>query len=71
MISIVKADGRAEYEYLANVREREGDKDRDVSGIVSDILENVRKNGDKAVREYTIIWKSIKLTKKIIMTMMI
>ena len=44
MISIVKADGRAEYEYLAKVREREGDKDRDVSGIVSDILENVRKN---------------------------
>ena len=54
MISIVKADGRAEYEYLAKVREREGDKDRDVSGIVSDILENVRKNGDKAVRDYTI-----------------
>lgn len=26
---------------------------RDVSGIVSEILENVRKNGDKALREYT------------------
>ena len=54
MIRTVIADGTAEYEYLAKVRERSGNTDRDVSAIVSDIIENVRKNGDKAVEEYTI-----------------
>ena len=54
MIKIVKADGKAEYDYLAKVRERSSDTDRDVTAIVSDIINNVRKNGDKAVEEYTI-----------------
>lgn len=54
MIKIVKADGKAEYEFLAAVRERSSDTDRDVTVIVSDIINNVRKNGDKAVEEYTI-----------------
>ena len=54
MIKTVRADGKAEYEYLAKVRERSSDTDRDVTAIVSDIINNVRKNGDKAVTEYTI-----------------
>ncbi len=54
MIKIVKADGKAEYEFLAAVRERSNDTDRDVTAIVSDIIDNVRKNGDKAVKEYTV-----------------
>ena len=54
MIKIVKADGKAEYEFLAAVRERSSDTDRDVTVIVSDIINNVRKNGNKAVEEYTI-----------------
>lgn len=54
MIKTVRANGKAEYEYLAKVRERSSDTDRDVTAIVSDIINNVRKNGDKAVTEYTI-----------------
>ncbi len=54
MIKTVKADGKAEYEYLAKVRERSSSTDRDVSAIVNDIIDNVRKNGDKAVMEYTV-----------------
>ncbi len=54
MIKIVKADGKAEYEFLKAVRDRSSDTDRDVTAIVSDIINNVRKNGDKAVEEYTI-----------------
>ena len=54
MISKVIADGKAEYEYLSKVRERSGNTDREVTAVVSEIIDNVRKNGDKAVREYTI-----------------
>ena len=54
MIKTVIADGRAEYDYLAMVRERSSDTDRNVTVIVSDIIDNVRKNGDNAVKEYTI-----------------
>ncbi len=54
MIKMVKADGRSEYEFLKSVRDRSSDTDRDVTAIVSDIINNVRKNGDKAVEEYTI-----------------
>lgn len=54
MIRIVNADGKAEYEYLAKVRERSSDTDRNVTAVVSEIIDNVRKNGDKAVTEYTI-----------------
>ncbi len=54
MISIVKADGIKEYEYLSKVRERSSDTDKNVTAIVSEIIENVRKNGDKAITEYTI-----------------
>ena len=54
MIKTVKADGKAEYEYFKKVRERSTETDRDVTAVVSGIIDNVRKNGDKAVREYTI-----------------
>ena len=54
MIRTVFADGKAEYDYLSMVRERSSDTDRNVTAIVSDIIDNVRKNGDKAVKEYTI-----------------
>ena len=54
MIKTVIADGKAEYEYLAKVRERSSNTDRDVTAIVTEIIDNVRKNGDKAVMDYTI-----------------
>ena len=43
MIKTVIADGKAEYEFLKAVRDRSSDTDRDVTAIVSDIINNVRK----------------------------
>ena len=53
MIKIVKADGVAEREFLAKLRERSGETDRKVTEIVSGILAEVREKGDEAVRAYT------------------
>ncbi len=54
MIKIIKADGSSEKEFLTSVRERSNNKNKDVTAIVSEIIDNVRQNGDKAVRDYTI-----------------
>ena len=54
MITVIKADGRTELEFLAKVEERNRSTNDNVTAVVKDIIENVRINGDKAVREYTI-----------------
>ncbi len=54
MICITKADGVAEKELIKQLKARSGEVDRRVSKAVSEIIENVRNNGDAAVREYTI-----------------
>ncbi len=54
MIPIVKADGSSELELLGEIEKRSEKTNKDVTAAVSEILENVRENGDKAVREYTI-----------------
>ena len=54
MIPIVKADGSSELELLGEIERRSEKTNRDVTAAVSEILENVRENGDRAVREYTI-----------------
>lgn len=54
MIRKIKADGVQEVEFLANLRERSRNTNKDVTATVSEIIDNVMKNGDAAVREYTI-----------------
>lgn len=54
MIRKIKADGAEEVEFLTKLRERSQSTNKDVSETVSAIIENVMKNGDAAVREYTI-----------------
>ncbi len=54
MLPIVKANGKDEKEFLNSLRSRSGEVDRKVTTIVSEIIENVRTNGDKAVCEYTL-----------------
>ena len=54
MINIIKTDGKKEVEFLAQVRERSNKTNKDVTAVVSDIIENVRTRGDEAVKEYTI-----------------
>lgn len=54
MIRKIKADGVQEVEFLAKLGERSCNTNKDVTETVSEIINNVMMNGDKAVREYTI-----------------
>lgn len=54
MINIIRADGKTEVEFLAKLEERNRSTNNDVTAVVTEIIDNVRQNGDKAVREYTI-----------------
>lgn len=54
MIRKIKADGVQEVEFLAKLGERSHNTNKDVTETVSEIINNVMMNGDKAVREYTI-----------------
>lgn len=54
MIRIAKADGVSERELINQLKARSGEIDRKVTSAVIDILNNVKQNGDDAVREYTL-----------------
>ncbi|MBQ7783068.1 MAG: histidinol dehydrogenase [Oscillospiraceae bacterium] len=54
MIRRIIADGIAEKAFLKEVEKRNGETDKKVSEIVSDIIDNVRERGDEAVKEYTL-----------------
>ncbi len=53
LLTTVKADGKTEYELLAQLEARSGEVDKRVTAAVTEILANVRERGDDAVREYT------------------
>ncbi|MGN0559007.1 MAG: histidinol dehydrogenase [Acutalibacteraceae bacterium] len=53
MITKVMADGKQEYEFVEQIKKRAESSDKNVVPVVSEIIENVRLNGDKAVKEYT------------------
>jgi histidinol dehydrogenase len=52
-IKRIKTDGAAEFDFFREVRNRNADTDKDVSKIVSAIIDDVRENGDAAVNKYT------------------
>ena len=54
MIRKIIADGTAEVQFLKEVDKRNGETDKKVSEIVSEIIDNVKENGDKAVKDYTL-----------------
>ncbi len=54
MINTVFADGKADESLIKQLKERSGEVDKKVTLAVTDILENVKVNGDKAVSEYTV-----------------
>lgn len=54
MIRIAKADGVSECELINQLKARSGEIDRKVTSAVTEILNNVKQNGDDAVREYTL-----------------
>lgn len=53
-MKITKANGKAEYALIENLKKRNGETDRKTVDIVSTILKEVKENGDEAVREYTV-----------------
>ncbi len=54
MITTVTADGKREYEFIEFLKSRAQNSDKDVIPAVSEIIENVKANGDSAVKDYTI-----------------
>lgn len=53
-MKITKANGKVEYALIENLKKRAGETDQKIVDIVSTIIENVKENGDNAVREYTV-----------------
>ena len=47
MITTVTADGKKEYEFIQTLKSRAQNSDKNVISIVSEIIDNVRENGDK------------------------
>ena len=53
-MKITKANGKAKYALIENLKKRAGETDEKIVEIVTTILNEVKKNGDDAVREYTV-----------------
>ena len=53
-MKITKADGKAEYALIENLKKRSGETDAKIVDIVTTIINGVKENGDEAVREYTV-----------------
>ena len=54
MITTVTADGSKEYEFIEYLKKRAQNSDKTVIPTVQEIIDNVRENGDTAVRDYTV-----------------
>ena len=54
MIRKIIANGKDELAFLKEVEKRNGETDKKVTEIVSEIIDNVKENGDKAVQDYTL-----------------
>lgn len=54
MLRKVYANGTDEKNFLKEVEKRNGEKDKKVGEIVSEIIETVKNGGDKAVKDYTL-----------------
>lgn len=53
-MKITKANGKVEYALIDELKKRAGETDQKIVDIVTTILNEVKENGDEAVREYTV-----------------
>ena len=53
-MKITKANGKAEYAVIESLKKRAGETDQKIVDIVTTIINEVKANGDDAVREYTV-----------------
>ena len=67
MMQIIKNGGNLGREFIKKLKERNEETNKQVDIVVSDIIENIRKNGDKALNEYTLKFDG-KLPEKIDIT---
>lgn len=52
-MKITKANGKAEYAVVENLKKRSGETDPKILEIVTSIINGIKEGGDEAVREYT------------------
>lgn len=60
LINKIFANGKDEVEFFRQLEERNGETDKKVTAVVSEIIETVKAEGDKAVLEYTKKFDGIK-----------
>lgn len=53
-MKITKANGKAEYALIENLKKRAGETDEKITRIVTNIINSVKEQGDTAVREFTV-----------------
>lgn len=53
-MKITKANGKAEYALIENLKKRSGETDYKIVEIVTNIINSVKEQGDEAVREFTV-----------------
>ena len=54
MVKKIYANGTDEVNFLKELKKRSGETSKKVEQTVSEIIENVKENGDKAVKDYTL-----------------
>ena len=54
MIKTIKANGTDELQFLKDLEARNVETDKKVTEVVSEIIDDVRRNGDEAVNKYTL-----------------
>ena len=54
LIRKIYVNGKDEVEFFKQLEKRNGETNKEITAVVTEILENVKENGDKAVKDYTV-----------------
>ena len=54
LIRKIYVNGKDEVEFFKQLEKRNGETNKEITAVVSEILDNVKENGDKAVKDYTV-----------------
>ena len=54
LIRKIYVNGKDEVEFFKQLEKRNGETNKEITAVVNEILENVKENGDKAVKDYTV-----------------
>ena len=59
MIKKIISNGIDEISFLKELEKRNAETDKKITQVVTEIIENVRENGDEAVKQYTLKFDGI------------